>query len=240
MISAEFTPIQLGFGFTLNGVGGLVGINRTVNSNELGKLVREGQSEELLFPKNLIANAPTIIRDLGTVFPARPSHYIFGPLGKLGWGTPTLITGEIGIIIEIPGVVALLGEVKILLPKPEVPLVKMNMSVGGTLDFPNKTFSLDAALHDSIIEGYPISGQMALRVKWGEQPNFVASIGGFHPAYQPPKDFPKLQPMTLDLGQHGSASITVSGFFAVTSNTVQVGGDARLHAGGAGSRWTRQ
>ena len=234
VISAEFTPIQLGFGFTLIGVGGLVGINRTVNSNELGKLVREGRSEELLFPKNLIANAPTIIRDLGTVFPARPSHYVFGPLGKLGWGTPTLITGEIGIIIEIPGVVVLLGEVKILLPKPEVPLVKMNMSVGGTLDFPNKTFSLDAALHDSIIEGYPISGQMALRVKWGEQPNFVASIGGFHPAYQPPKDFPKLQPMTLDLGQHGSASITVSGFFAVTSNTVQVGGDARLHAGGSG------
>ena len=103
VISAEFTPIQLGFGFTLNGVGGLVGINRTVNSNELGKLVREGRSEELLFPKNLIANAPTIIRDLGTVFPARQSHYVFGPLGKLGWGTPTLITGEIGIILELPG-----------------------------------------------------------------------------------------------------------------------------------------
>ena len=28
IISAEFTPIQLGFGFTLNGVGGLCGINR--------------------------------------------------------------------------------------------------------------------------------------------------------------------------------------------------------------------
>ena len=75
---------------------------------------------------------------------------------------------------------------------------------------------------------------MALRVKWGEQPNFVASVGGFHPSYQPPKEFPKLQPMALDLGEHGNASITVSGFFAVTSNTVQVGGDARLHAGGSG------
>jgi hypothetical protein len=234
VISAEFTPIQLGFGYTRNGVGGLVGINRTVNSNELGKLVREGRSENLLFPKNLIANAPTIIRDLGTVFPARKDHYVFGPLAKLGWGTPTLITGQIGVIIEIPGVVVILGEIKVLLPKPEVPLVKMNMSVAGTLDYANKTFALDAALHDSIIEGYPISGQMGLRVKWGEQPNFVASIGGFHPAYQPPKDFPKLQPMTLDLGQHGNASITVSGFFAVTSNTVQVGGDARLHAGGSG------
>ena len=42
VISAEFTPIQLGFGFTLNGVGGLVGINRTVNSNELGSWCGKG------------------------------------------------------------------------------------------------------------------------------------------------------------------------------------------------------
>lgn len=235
VISAEFTAIQLGFGFTLNGVGGLVGINRSVDSNALAGLVRAGRSEELLFPKNLITNAPTIIRDLGTVFPARQSHYVFGPLGKLGWGTPTLITGEIGIILEIPGpVIVLLGEVKCLLPKPDEALVKFNLSIAGTLDFPNKSFSLDAALHDSIISGFPVSGQMAMRLLWGEQPNFVLSIGGFHPAYQPPKDFPKLQPMAMDLGKHGAASITVSGFFAVTSNTVQVGGDAHLHAGGSG------
>ena len=30
VITAEFTPIQLGFGFTLNGIGGLLGVNRTV------------------------------------------------------------------------------------------------------------------------------------------------------------------------------------------------------------------
>ncbi len=30
IITAEFTPIQLGFGFTLIGVGGLLGVNRTV------------------------------------------------------------------------------------------------------------------------------------------------------------------------------------------------------------------
>ena len=139
VISAEFTPIQLGFGFTLNGVGGLVGINRTINSNELGRLVRDGQSEELLFPKNLIANAPTIIRDLGTVFPARASHYVFGPLAKLGWGTPTLITGEIGIILELPGpVIVLLGEVKVLLAEAGTPLVKMNMSIGGDAGLPEQ------------------------------------------------------------------------------------------------------
>ena len=30
VISSEFTPIQLGFGFKLSGVGGLLGLNRTV------------------------------------------------------------------------------------------------------------------------------------------------------------------------------------------------------------------
>ena len=29
IITAEFNPIQLGLGFTLNGVGGLLGLNRT-------------------------------------------------------------------------------------------------------------------------------------------------------------------------------------------------------------------
>ena len=235
VISAQFTPIQLGFGFTLNGVGGMVGINRGIDTNALASLVRAGQSEELLFPKNVISDAPTIVKDLTAVFPATQGQYVFGPLGKLGWGTPTLITGEIGIILEYPAmVVVLLGEVKCLLPKPDQALVKLNLSIDGVLDFPNKTFSMDADLHDSVINGFPVSGQMAMRVSWGDQPNFVFSIGGFHPAYTPPPNFPKLQPMTLDLGSHGPAKISVSGFFAVTSNTVQVGGTAKLHAGGSG------
>ncbi len=235
IISAQFTPIQLGFGFTLNGVGGMVGINRAIDTTALANLVRAGQSEELLFPKNVIADAPTIVRDLTSVFPATQSHYVFGPLGKLGWGTPTLITGEIGVILEFPGpVVVLLGEVKCLLPKPDQALVKLNLSIDGELDFPNKLFAMDAALHDSVINGFPVSGQMAMRVNWGDNPNFIFSIGGFHPAYTPPPNFPKLQPMTLDLGSHGAAKISVSGFFAVTSNTVQVGGSATLHAGGSG------
>lgn len=235
IISAEFTPIQLGFGFTLNGVGGILGINRGIDTDALSSLVRAGQSENLLFPKNVVADAPTIVRDLTSVFPATQGRYVFGPLGKLGWGTPTLITGEIGIILEIPGpVVVILGEVKCILPKPDAALVKFNLSIDGELDFPNKRFAMDAALHDSVINGYPVSGQMAMRVTWGDQPNFVFSIGGFHPAYTPPPNFPKLQPLALDLGKQGAATITVSGFFAVTSNTVQVGGQARLHAGGGG------
>ena len=87
VISAQFTPIQLGFGFTLNGVGGLVGINRSIDTAALASLVRAGQSEELLFPKNVVADAPTIVRDPTTVFPATQGQYVRA--WEAGWGTPT-------------------------------------------------------------------------------------------------------------------------------------------------------
>src|SRR4029078_9274709 len=41
VISAEFTPIQLGLGFTLLGVGGLIGINRRVDGKALEAAVRD-------------------------------------------------------------------------------------------------------------------------------------------------------------------------------------------------------
>ena len=43
VITAEFaTPIQLGFGFVLVGVGGLLGLNRSMNVEALAEGVRTG------------------------------------------------------------------------------------------------------------------------------------------------------------------------------------------------------
>ena len=44
VIVAEFTPIQLGFGFTLVGIGGMLGVNRTVDERALGDAVRTGRA----------------------------------------------------------------------------------------------------------------------------------------------------------------------------------------------------
>ena len=45
----------------------------------------------LLFPRDPIRNAPEIIRNLATVFPAREGSYMFGLLAKIGWFSPTLV-----------------------------------------------------------------------------------------------------------------------------------------------------
>jgi hypothetical protein len=70
---------------------------------------------------------------------------------------------------------------------------------------------------------------MALRAKWGKESQFLISIGGFHPAYPPPKNVPDLTRLTVALDiPGGTPTVTFKGYMAVTSNTFQVG--AKIHA----------
>ena len=70
IISVEFNPgIQLGFGFTLVGLGGLVGLNRSVDLEALAAGARSGSIDTILFPRDVVANATRIISDLRAFFP---------------------------------------------------------------------------------------------------------------------------------------------------------------------------
>jgi hypothetical protein len=239
VISAEFTPIQLGFGFTLVGVGGLVGINRTVDEVALGEAVRTGSLAHLLFPVNVVLNAPAIVHDLSAVFPATRDHHLFGPMAKLGWGTPTLITADLGIIIELPGPrLALLGVVRMLLPSADFAILRLNMAIAGILDFPAGRFEINASLFDSSVAGYVVSGDMAFRMQLGDRPSFLLSIGGFNPGFQAPAGYPTLRRASADLGVNGNPSLTASGYFAITSNSAQFGASIQLRASGYGIRLT--
>jgi hypothetical protein len=228
IISAEFTPIQLGFGFTLLGVGGILGINRDLDEDALRSALERGALGNVLFPKDPVRDAPSILHDVESLFPPVDGRYVFGPMAKLGWGTPAIVDARLGIVIVFPGPrIALLGTVAVIFPpgaaKPEQRLVEIHMDIDGVLDFPKKHFQLQARLHDSQIRGFPISGDMAMLLDWGQNPNFVIALGGFHPHYTPPAGFPKLRRLAIDLGIKGNPSATLSSYLAVTSNTAQVG-----------------
>src|SRR5262249_28862027 len=93
IITAEFgSGIQLGLGFTLLAVGGLLGLNRGMNLQALTEGVRTGAIESVMFPRDVIANAPRILSDLNAFFPPEQGTFLIGPLAKIGWGTPPLVT----------------------------------------------------------------------------------------------------------------------------------------------------
>lgn len=231
-IYLELPSIQLGFGFTLEGVGGLAGINRTIDAEALGAAVRSGDLNTILFPENPIAEAPLIISTLAAIFPAANDRYVFGPVIKIGWGTPSLIQASIGVVIEVPDPIriAILGSISAVLPSPELELVALHLDVAGIIDFGAGTIAVDASLHNSHVIGFALAGDMALRASLHGQPDFLLSLGGFHPAYDPPAGFPTLRRLSLGLSAGSVFSISFECYFAITSNTLQFGAAFSIEA----------
>lgn len=234
IISATDLNIQLGFGFTLNGVGGLLGLNRSVLLDVLRDGVRTGAIDSIMFPQNIIANAPRIISDLKSVFPPQQGTFLIGPMAQFGWGTPALITLSLGIILEIPpGNIAILGVLAVELPDADTALIQIQVNFVGTLDFDEQLLSFDASLYDSYVLFMTLQGDMCVRLKWGDNAGFLLSVGGFHPSYTPPPglDVPTMQRLKVSILDTDFAKISVDSYFAVTSNTVQFGAHATLFFG---------
>ncbi len=233
IISVEFgSGIQLGFGFTLLAVGGLVGLNRTMNLQALAEGVRSGAIESVMFPRDVVANAPKIISDLRAFFPPKEGTFLIGPMAKLGWGTPTLVSVSLGIVIEIPGNIAILGVLKVVIPADDVALIKLQVNFIGAIEFDKQRVWFFAALFDSRIVFLTIEGEMGLLVAWGEDANFVVSVGGFHPRFSPPPlPFPSPRRIAVSLLSSPIARVRIEGYFAVTSNTVQFGARVEVFFG---------
>jgi hypothetical protein len=232
LITTEFPPIQLSFGFTLLGVGGLLGLNRTVMLEVLRAGVHDGSLQSVLFPQDIVVNAPRIINDLKRIFPPLDGRFLIGPMAKLGWGTPTLISIELGLILEIPRpAFAILGVLRVSLPAEEVPILNLQVNFLGVVDFDKGQLSFDASLIDSHLLTFTLTGDMALRLYWSEDANFLLTVGGFHPAYTPPPmALPALQRLGIVIFQ-GNPNLRAEAYFAITSNTAQFGAKIELHAG---------
>jgi hypothetical protein len=233
IITAEFPGgLQLGFGFTLLGVGGILGLNRGMRLDAIMEGVRTGAIQSVMFPHDVVANAPRIISDLKSFFPVEQGRFVIGPMAKLGWGTPTLISVSLGVIIEIPGNIAILGVIKVALPTEDEAILLLQVNFAGAIEFDKRRLYFFASLYDSRILTVTIAGEMGLLVAFGDQPDFVLSVGGFHPAFKPPPlPFPSPQRISISLLDTSVARIGVQGYFAVTTNTAQFGAKAELFFG---------
>ncbi|HYT77205.1 MAG TPA: DUF6603 domain-containing protein, partial [Vicinamibacterales bacterium] len=180
LVSVRFSPIQLGFGFTLNGVGGLCGIHRDLVTDALQAALRAHNLDHVLFPPDPVANAPAILSDLRAIFPPRSGRSVFAPMFEIAWGGELeLVRAELGIVVSVPSpiVIAVLGTVRVALPSPDAPLVDLHIDALGTIEFAQKRFAIDASLYDSRIAGFTVTGGMAMRLDWGDRPSFALAIG---------------------------------------------------------------
>lgn len=231
-----FTPIQLGFGFTLTGIGGLLGVNRTASVDALRSGIRTGTVGSILFPDDPVRNAPRIVSDVGTVFPVAVNRFVFGPMVMINWGTPAIITLELGVVLEVPDPVRLiiLGRLQTILPEPKDAVVQIRLDSLGVIDFAKGEISLDATLYDSRLLTFTLTGDMAMRINVGANPGFLLAVGGWNPRFPSPPGFPQLSRLAITLSSSENARLRLESYFAVTSNTVQFGAKADFFFGAGG------
>jgi hypothetical protein len=229
-----FAPVQLGFGFSLTGVGGLLGVNRGVNVEVLRAGIKSRALDPILFTKDdPVPRAGEIVAALQNVFPPTADSHVFGPMAEITWGTPPLLTIEIALLLQLPAPLRLiiLGRIKARLPAEQPPLegverkplVSINLDALGVVDFDRREASVDAALYDSNLFEFALTGEMALRASWGENPQFALAVGGFHPRFQAPPGFPQLGRVALTLATGDNPRLRMEAYLALTSNTVQFG-----------------
>lgn len=232
LISVYFSPgIPLGMGFSLTGIGGAVGLNRSIDKDRMQVGVRKGEIASVFFVENIEDNLDVMLTQMGSYFPIKRNQFFFGVLARISY--TEILHIDFGLLVQAPQPLQILivGAIFVALPTKEKALVKINVYFAGGIDF-DEGMWFDASIVDSEIVKIQIYGDMAFRLNWGKNKGFLFSAGGFHPAYKPDAALNignmKRLGMKLD---YKIIKLTFESYFAITSNTVQLGAQVDLKIG---------
>jgi hypothetical protein len=228
VMTAEFAPaIELGLGFSLNGVGGIVGIQHAADVDALSGALSAHTLDSLLFPADPVSAAPRILATLRSVFPVRSGSAVFGPMVRLGWGRPSFVTADLGVILSLPDpVLVIIGRLRIRIPGEFLPIVSLTADILGVIT-PEKLF-IRAGLVDSTIAGFTLGGDFGMLIRYSGDPEFALSAGGFHPAFTPPPELRGMNRMSIDMSPPAVLTLRAEAYAAITSATIQFGAKVEI------------
>ena len=224
-IQFPFPGIQISSGFSLNGVGGIVAINRRLDRHALEAAVLDGSVNQLLFPVDPASHGPAIVATLGHIFPAANGHIVIGPMLQIGWGG-RLLTLSAALVLDLPdpAQIVIIGRLTMALPDPLAPIVLLQATLSGTFTLsPVPTISIVASLAGSRIATMPLHGDLMFLLRGGDDAVFILSVGGFHPRYVRPAGIPALARIQIDMTPPELPGMRSSAYVAVTSNSIQFG-----------------
>lgn len=219
-------PIPLPFGLVLLGVGGVIGINRAPDRDQVSAAVSSGDLSQLLFPHEPDAEADRLLPVLERCFPRRPGSFVVGPMLKVGWGPQNMVSATIGVLIADDSV-TVVGRLVVNLPSPALPLIFLQALIVGRIDADG--LAIDASLHGSRILFISIEGDLRLRLRTGPDALFALSVGGFHPAFPPPAGMAGMRRVAMCLNLGSLVELRLEAYLAVTTGSVQFG--ARVDLG---------
>lgn len=236
-LGIDIPGIPIGFGFTLEGLGGVVALNRRIDAEALALGLRQGAVDAIMFPDDPVRDSAVLIPQIDAYFPIAVGNTVIGPVVEIGWGSPVqLVSAQIGVMISLPqGLIVIMGSLSMALPTADAPLIEINMDSLGVIDLAAGTVTVTASLYDSRLLGViELSGDMAFHVATRPTPYFALSVGGWHPSFQPPSLLPSvfsnLRRIRAEVALSEAITLSFESYLALTPNTVQFGGRFELVA----------
>ena len=222
--------------FFVTGIGAGAGINR--------RLIVPGDMAELpqfplvaaMDPGSDLATDPMgALERLGEAFPAERGTFWFAAgvrfTSFVVVESVAVLSAEIGDELEIN----LLGLSRMDLPTPLTPMARIELALRARFSTREGVLSIQAQLTDNswiINESCRLTGGFAF-VTWFRTGQFVLTLGGYHPRFARPAEFPLVP--RLGFAWHVSDIISIKGeaYFALTASCVMAGAklDVSLDAG---------
>ncbi|MFJ4682440.1 DUF6603 domain-containing protein [Streptomyces sp. NPDC088789] len=140
--------------------------------------------------------------------------------------------------------VALLGLSTLRLPLagegPAKPFALVEMMIRVVVQPSQGVFAASAILTRNSYVLTPdchLTGGFAFNLWWGDNPNagqFVATLGGYHPAFKVPAHFPQVPRLGFNWAVSDTVSVKGETYFALTTSSAMAGGglEALFHSGG--------
>lgn len=234
VLGARFTPgIQLGFGFELSSVGGVVGVNVGTSTEALRAALSSGAATALFFPAapGDPGEALSRLALLPRVFPVQPGSIVVGPAAELTWlqvAGHSALRLSLVALLELPRArFSLLGRAALALP----PVLDLQLDLLGEVDPAQGTVGVDLTVVSGRLFGLlRVDGTAALRVRSADPAYSLFTLGGFYPGYE--TNVPGLPPQRrISMGSDLPLPISFryEGYLALTDGTVQAG--ARVEVG---------
>ncbi|MBW9111695.1 DUF6603 domain-containing protein [Microbacterium ureisolvens] len=222
-------PVELGFLFTLNAVGGIVGLGVTIDPAAISSGLKDGVLDRLLFPDDVRKAAPKILQTLAAVFPREPGGFVIGPMVRLAWGRPvSLVTLDVAVLLAVPDpLILVLGRARAAIPNEQAAIIDLRAAV--LVQIGRGIVLLRAELFSSRVGFVSVYGGIGMLIRFEGERTVVISAGGFHPTYShKPAELADLSRIGAEMSPPIGLQLRLQGYVALTPNTVQFGGSIEL------------
>jgi hypothetical protein len=231
VLSARFSPgIQIGFGFEISAVGGVLGVNVEIDSDALRRRLQEGTALALFFPADPGAR-DRLLPAVRETFLSRPGSVVVGPSAELTWlqvAGGSILRLSVVVLLELPrGRLLLLGRAVVSVP----PMLDLRLDVLGEIDAARGFYAVDLAVVVGRVMGiFRAGGTAAMRISTARPAYTLFTLGGFYPGYR--SQVPGLpEQRRISFGPDLPLPLTFrfEGYLAFTGGTFQAG--ARFEIG---------